>query len=158
MQYAKFVGTVGPGNSIGPDPRPNNPGVVLNVFDGDQNIGSVLVPLEHGIDLGNGYHVGVGRYVLYSGIQYRHDPGIPLVGIGAFVLLTGLCMSFYFLPARLYVRVDGGPASWNVGIAATTVKGYDIYEEQFVALVHDLERIETRPSPPRPLATAGSFA
>jgi cytochrome c biogenesis protein len=144
VQYAKFVGTIGPGNTIGADPRPNNPGVLLNVFDGNQNIGSVLVPLERGIDLGSGYRVSVGRYILYSGIQYRHDPGIPFVGLGAFVLLTGLCMSFYFLPARLYVQVtraNAQPAkddAWDVGIAATTVKGYDIYEEQFAALVRDL--------------------
>lgn len=156
LQYAKFVGTIGPGGSIGPDPRPNSPGVLLNVFDGAQNIGSVLVPLERGIDLGNGYRVEAGRYVLYSGIQYRHDPGIPFVGVGAFVLLAGLCISFYFLPARLYVRVDGGERAWNVGIAATTVKGYDIYEEQFAGLVRDLEKID--PPQPKPLATASSFA
>jgi cytochrome c biogenesis protein len=159
IQYAKFVGTIGPGNTVGADPRPNDPGVLLNVFDGAQNIGSVLVPLERGIDLGNGYRVDVGRYVLYSGIQYRHDPGIPLVGLGAFVLLAGLCISFYFLPARLYVRVDGAGSEWNVGVAATTVKGYDIYEEQFEALVRDLERLgERAPEPSRPLAPAGSFA
>ncbi len=152
LQYAKFVGTIGPGSSIGPDPRPNNPGVLLDVFDGAQGIGRVLVPLERGIDLGNGYRVDVGRYVLYSGIQYRHDPGIPFVGIGAFVLLTGLCMSFYFLPARLYVRVDGGERSWNVGIAATTVKGYDIYEDQFAALVRDLEQLD----PPQAKPALGS--
>ncbi len=145
VQYAKFVGTIGAGNTIGADPRPNNPGVLLNVFDGNQNIGSVLVPLERGIDLGNGYRVDAGRYVLYSGIQYRHDPGIPLVGIGAFVLLAGLCISFYFLPARLYVRVDQAGDAWNVGVAATTVKGYDIYEEQFEALVRDLERVDAAP-------------
>jgi len=156
LQYAKFVGTIGPGSSIGADPRPNNPGVLLNVFDGAQNIGSVLVPLERGIDIGNGYRVEAGRYVLYSGIQYRHDPGIPFVGVGAFVLLAGLCISFYFLPARLYVRVDGAERSWRIGMAATTVKGYDIYEEQFAALVRDFEKIE--PPYPRPLATAGSFA
>ncbi len=141
VQYAKFVGTIGPGNTIGADPRPNDPGVLLNVFDGNQSIGSVLVPLERGIDLGSGYHVAVGRYVLYSGIQYRHDPGIPFVGLGAFVLLTGLCMSFYFLPARLYVQVTQAAAgAWNVGLAATTVKGYEIYEEQFAALVRDFAR------------------
>ena len=148
VQYAKFVGTIGAGNTVGADPRPNDPGVLLNVFDGNQNIGSVLVPLERGIDLGNGYRVDVGRYVLYSGIQYRHDPGIPLVGIGAFVLLAGLCISFYFLPARLYVRVDGAANDWTVGVAATTVKGYDIYEEQFEALVRDLERVDA-PAPKR---------
>lgn len=138
LQYAKFVGTIGPGNTIGADPRPNAPGVLLNVFDGAQNIGSVLVPLERSIDLGNGYRVAAGRYTLYSGIQYRHDPGIPFVGIGAFVLLAGLCISFYLLPARLYVRVDGSERSWQIGMAATTVKGYDIYEEQFAALVRDM--------------------
>ena len=157
LQYAKFVGTIGPGSTIGADPRPNAPGVLLNVFDGAQNIGSVLVPLERGIDLGGGYRARAGRYVLYSGIQYRHDPGIPLVGVGAFVLLTGLCMSFYFLPARLYVRVDSDANASRVGIAATTVKGYDIYEEQFEALVRELERVE----PPavahaRPFATQGA--
>ncbi len=156
VQYAKFVGTIGPNQTVGSDPRPNNPGVLLSVFDGAQSIGSVLVPLEGGIDLGNGYHLGVGRYTLYSGIQYRHDPGIPLVGVGAFVLLAGLCISFYFLPARFYVRVDGAERAWNVGIAATTVKGYDIYEEQFDALVRDLERNETTPLPP--LKPAGAFA
>ncbi len=157
IQYAKFVGTIGPNQTVGADPRPNNPGVLLSVFDGAQNIGSVLVPLEGGIDLGNGYKLGVGRYTLYSGIQYRHDPGIPLVGVGAFVLLAGLCVSFYFLPARFYVRVDGAERTWNVGIAATTVKGYDIYEEQFDALVRDLERSETPPPLP-PLKPAGAFA
>ena len=156
LQYTRFVGTIGPGNTIGADPRPNNPGVLLSVFDGSQNIGGVLVPLERGIDLGNGYRVQAGRYVLYSGIQYRHDPGIPFVGVGAFVLLGGLCISFYFLPARLYVRIDGSERAWNVGIAATTVKGYDIYEEQFAALVWDLERVE--PPASHPLAVAESFA
>jgi cytochrome c biogenesis protein len=143
IQYSRFVGTIGPGNTIGADPRPNNPGVLLSIFDGDQNIGSVLVPLEHGIDLGGGYGINVGKYVLYSGLQYRHDPGIPFVGLGAFVLLAGLCISFYLLPARLYVRIDGAGEKWNVGMAATTVKGYDIYEEQFAELVHSLQPAAT---------------
>ncbi|HMD02760.1 MAG TPA: cytochrome c biogenesis protein ResB, partial [Candidatus Baltobacteraceae bacterium] len=46
VQYARFVGTIGPGNSIGADPRPHDPGVVLDIFDGDQSLGQVLVPLE----------------------------------------------------------------------------------------------------------------
>jgi len=145
VQYDRFVGTIGPGNTIGADPRPNNPGIVLNVFDGDQNIGGVLVPLGGDVDLGGGYRVAVGRYVLYSGIQYRHDPGIPFVAAGAFVLLAGLCLSFYFLPARLYVCLDGTGGVWRLGIAATTVKGYDIYEEQFAALVEGLERMTQAP-------------
>ncbi len=154
LQYTKFIGTIGPGGSIGADPRPNNPGVVLDVFDDDQNVGSVLIAMGRGISLGSGYRLEVGRYVPYSGIQYRHDPGIPFVLAGAFVLLTGLCMSFYFLPARVYVRVDGAAQRWNVGIAATTVKGFEIYEEQFAALVREFEAVATKPAPVAAAAAA----
>ena len=79
--------------------------------------------------------------MLYTGFQYRYDPGIPLVGIGAFVLLAGLIISFYFLPARLYVRVDpAGAGRSRVGMAATTVKGYDIFANEFERLVEALGR------------------
>ena len=81
--------------------------------------------------------------MLYSGFQYRHDPGVPLVGIGAFVLLAGLIISFYFLPARLYVRVDDlGSDRCRVGVAATTVKGYDVFANEFARLMVRLERVD----------------
>jgi len=110
------------------------------------------------VDLGNGWRVVPERYVLYSGFQYRYDPGIPLVGIGALVLLTGLIISFYFLPARLYVRVDEDErGTATVGIAATTVKGYDIFETQFQELLADLERTLEPPGPSPRLTTAEAF-
>jgi hypothetical protein len=84
------------------------------------------------------------RYVIYSGFQYRYDPGVALVGIGAFVLLAGLIISFYFLPARLYVRVDEtAPGRCRVGAAATTVKGYDVFANEFGRVIASLSsRIE----------------
>jgi cytochrome c biogenesis protein len=139
IRYTKFVGTIDRRTGgAGPDPRPNDPGVVLEFYTGDRLAGSAIVPIGATIDLGGGYRVSPSRYVLYSGIQYRHDPGIPLVGLGAAVLLTGLIISFYFVPARLYVRLDGAGRAWNVGLAATTVKGYDVFEDQFNALVASL--------------------
>jgi cytochrome c biogenesis protein len=155
IRYRQFVGTIdrrtgAPSN----DPRPNDPGVVVDVFDGDQLLGSVLIPLGQSLDLGAGYRVEPTRFTLYSGLQYRYDPGIPLVGIGAFVLFAGLCISFYLLPARLFVRIDPAlgehPAAarrWAVGLAATTVKGFDIFEERFRALVQALERDATGDTP-----------
>ena len=77
----------------------------MQAFDGDRPAGTALIPLGTPVDLGAGYRLDAARYVLYSGFQYRYDPGIPIVGIGAFVLLAGLCISLYFLPARLFVLV-----------------------------------------------------
>jgi hypothetical protein len=141
IQYRSFVGTIDRRtNAAGPDPRPNDPGVVLAAFDGNNRLGDVLVPLGTPLDLGAGYALTPQRYTLYSGFQYRYDPGIPLVLVGSMVLVLGLCISFYFLPARLYVVVTGAADAWNVGIAATTVKGYDIFEDRFRDIVEALRR------------------
>ena len=137
VTYGRFVPTVDRQSGMpAADPRVNNPGVVLSVAQAGNAVGDALVPLRTWVDLGDGWRVTPDRYVLYSGFQYRYDPGIPLVGIGAFVLLAGLIVSFYFLPARLYVRIDptaGGRS--RVGLAATTVKGYDVFENEFGRLV-----------------------
>lgn len=135
--YERFVPTVDRQTGMpSADPRVNDPAVILGVVQNGTPIGEALVPLHTWIDVGNGWRVIPQRYLLYSGFQYRYDPGVALVGIGAFVLLTGLIVSFYFLPARLFVRVDPGAAGrCRVGIAATTVKGYDVFENEFARLV-----------------------
>lgn len=141
IQYSQFVGTIDRQTGIpSADPRTNNPGVVLNAFDAGQPSGATLAPLGKRVDLGSGYSLVPQKYVMYSGLQYRYDPGIPLVGIGAFILLAGLCISFYLLPARLYVKVDAcANGACSVGVAASTVKGYDIFEQQFNALITELK-------------------
>lgn len=154
IQYTQFVGTIDRASGRpAPDPRPNDPGVVVQAFDGDRAIGSALIPLGKSLDLGAGYRLEAARYVLYSGFQYRYDPGMLVVGIGAFVLLAGLCISFYFLPARLFVLVNpAAGGGTEVGLAATTVKGYDVFEDRFREIVETLRRTESAPAAvdPRP--------
>lgn len=156
--YERFVPTVDRSSGMpAADPRVNDPAVILSVAQGGETAGSALVPLRTWIDLGNGWRVTPQRYVLYSGFQYRYDPGIPLVGIGALVLLAGLIISFYFLPARLYVRVDAAENGCTVGLAATTVKGYEIFAGQFEALLRDLESAMEPPGPNPHLRTAEAY-
>jgi cytochrome c biogenesis protein len=140
--YERFAPTVDKQSGMPTaDPRVNNPAVVLAVSQAGNALGEGLVPLGTPIDLGDGWRAIPWRYVLYSGFQYRNDPGVPLVGIGAFVLLAGLVISFYFLPARLYVRVDElAPQRSRVGAAATTVKGYDVFASEFARLAATLRR------------------
>ena len=155
VEYTRFVGTIGADGVPGKDPRPNNPGVViLSIFDGDTHAGDVLVPFGRTVDLGGGFALTPASTQFYSGFQYRYDPGIPLVGIGAFVLLAGLCIAFYLLPARLYARIDGAGQAWTLSLAATTVKGYTIFEEQFGDLVKALGDIEPPHSSSTPRVTA----
>jgi len=141
LLYERFVPTVDKQSGMPTaDPRVNDPAVALAVSDAGNPLGDALVPLHSWIDLGNGWRLKPQRYVTYSGFQYRYDPGVVLVGIGAFVLLAGLVISFYFLPARLYVRVDEiAPQRCRVGAAATTVKGYDVFANEFGRVIAALE-------------------
>jgi cytochrome c biogenesis protein len=135
--YERFIPTVDKLSGLpSADPRVNDPGVVVNVTEAGSSLGEALLPLHGWADLGDGWRMQPRRYTLYSGIAYRYDPGIPLVGIGAFILLAGLIVSLYLLPARLYVRVaPAGEGRASVGVAATTVKGYDVFENEFERLV-----------------------
>lgn len=135
--YERFVPTVDRRTRMpSSDPRVTDPGVVLALQDAGATVGEVLAPLRAPIDLGNGWRVEPQREIIYSGFQYRYDPGVPLVAAGAVLLLAGLVISFYFLPARLHVHVDdAGDGRSTVGLAATTVKGYDIFETEFHELV-----------------------
>ena len=142
LLYERFAPTVDKQSGAPTaDPRVNDPAVVLAISQAGSPLGEALVPVGASIDLGDGWRAIPKRYVLYSGFQYRYDPGVPLVGIGAFVLLAGLIISFYFLPARLYVRVDEvAPQRSRVGAAATTVKGYDVFSSEFARLAATLRR------------------
>lgn len=144
LLYERFVPTVDKQSGMPTaDPRVNDPAAVLAVSDAGNPSGDALVPLRSWVDLGDGWRLKPQRYVIYSGFQYRYDPGVTLVGIGAFVLLAGLIISFYFLPARLYVRVDEiAPQRCRVGAAATTVKGYDVFANEFARVMKSL-----RPEP-----------
>ena len=139
VTYDRFVPTVDRQSGMpSADPRVNDPSVIMTVSESGVQGGSAIVPLHSWVDLGGGWKIVPNTYLLYSGFQYRYDPGVPLVGIGALVLVAGLLISFYFLPARLYTRIDPAPdGRWTVGMAATTVKGYDMFETQFGGLVSE---------------------
>ncbi len=144
--YERFIPTLDPRTHLpSPDPRVTDPAVLLAVTESGIPTGETLLPLRTSLDLGDGWRIVPEHDVIYSGFQYRYDPGVPLVATGAVLLLIGLVISFYFLPARLHVRVDdAGNGTSSVGVAATTVKGYDVFEEAFRDLVAQLKRIDQR--------------
>lgn len=141
VTYQQFVPTVDARtHAPSPDPRINDPGVVLGVAENGNALGETLLPLGAPLDLGGGWRIVPQRWISYSGFQYRNDPGVPLVAAGAALLLAGLVISFYFLPARIHVCVEPAAGGTSVvGLAATTVKGYDVFETEFRELVTQLE-------------------
>ncbi len=104
LLYDRFVPTVDKQSGMpAADPRVNDPAVILSVQQSGETAGSALVPLHTSIDLGNGWRVTPERYILYSGFQYRYDPGIPL-GRNRCARLARRTYYVVLLPARASLR------------------------------------------------------
>jgi len=57
----------------------------------------------------DGTLLSLGPLTIFSGIQYRHDPGYPLVILGFGMALLGLAMTSYIGYRRLRVVLSPGP-------------------------------------------------
>ena len=141
MLYERFVPTFDRQSGLpAADPRVNDPAAILAVAqDGEPARRSAGAAADVDRPRRRLARDAAALRARTAAFSIGTIPGIPLVGIGAFVLLTGLIVSFYFLPARLYVRVDEtAPQRCRVGVAATTVKGYDVFENEFARLVRSV--------------------
>ena len=91
--YERFVPTVdkqsGPAGAR--SARHRSGGRFLRSSMPEIRLGSAVVPLKTWVDLGSGWRIIPQQYVLYSGLQYRYDPGVPLVAIGALHLAGRAC-------------------------------------------------------------------
>jgi len=99
----------------------------------------ILLPVGASFDAGDGYTVKALPPVAWSGLTYRYDPGESWVGAGALILSAGFVMALFFMPVKLYARVRRGERGTLVDIAATTTKGNAMYEDDFAAMVKDLQ-------------------
>ncbi|MBC5823576.1 MAG: cytochrome c biogenesis protein ResB [Candidatus Eremiobacteraeota bacterium] len=98
----------------------------------------ILLPIGRSVDAGDGYVVSALPPLAWSGLTYRYDPGELWVGAGALILVGGFIMALFFVPVKLYARVQATAGGATLDLAATTTKGNAIYEEDFGALVNGL--------------------
>jgi cytochrome c biogenesis protein len=42
----------------------------------------------------------------YTGLKVNRDPGVPIVGAGAFLLVAGFLLTFFSSHRQVFVRVD----------------------------------------------------
>ncbi len=57
----------------------------------------------------------------FTGLIVARDPGIPLVWLGAMLLVVGVCLVFFFPNRRVWARVrPTGPASSEIVVGATS--------------------------------------
>jgi cytochrome c biogenesis protein len=68
------------------------------------------------------FSIGQTGTAYYTGLQVNHDPGIYLVGAGAFLLVVGFLWVFFYDYRQIWVRLETGDAQTKLSVAGRSNK------------------------------------
>ena len=164
-----------PGMDFCNDPRLSRPVLVVLAYQGDlqadraQSVFSLdhsrlrplgdrplLLPPGRSGRLANGMVVSFTDLKQYSVLTLARDPGVPVVAVGAALLLCGLIPSLYVTRRRVWVRaVPAGPGTTRVELAGLALQGKPAFEGELARLAAQVERGSggLKPSPPEDRGT-----
>ena len=72
-----------------------------------------------------------------TGLQVTKDPGVWVVWLGCFLLVTGIFVSFFLSHRRIWVRIGGG----RIVVAGSTSKNQAVFRTSFDDLIEKLKKI-----------------
>jgi cytochrome c biogenesis protein len=138
-------------------PRPNHPVIVYQTFTGDLGLDvpqsvysldvSKMTPGSNGVlpagdtaDLGEGIEVSFGPLKQYSVFQVATNPGAVILLIAAIAILVALMPALYSSRRRVWVRAAPEEGRARLEIAGHALQRKAAFEEEFKALVRDLDR------------------
>jgi cytochrome c biogenesis protein len=180
LELTMFTGLVTAPNCPGGapfcnDPRLVRPVLVLLPYQGDlqaDRVQSVFTldrtmleplgdrPLLLGLGqsgrLPNGMEVSFVDLKQYSVLTLARDPGVPIVGVAAALLLAGLIPSLYVTRRRVWVRaVEAGPGRTRVELAGLALQGKAAFEAELARLAQQVAGGSggLTPSPPEDRGT-----
>jgi cytochrome c biogenesis protein len=101
--------------------------------------------------LANGMVVSFTGLKQYSVFTLARDPGVPVVAVGAALLLLGLVPSLYVTRRRVWVRATpAGPGTTRVELAGLALQGKPAFEAELARLAQQVERGTLGIVPDRP--------
>jgi cytochrome c biogenesis protein len=101
----------------------------------------VLLGPGQSAKLANGMVVSFTDLKQYSVFTLARDPGVPVVAVGAALLLCGLVPSLYVTRRRVWVRAaPAGPGTTRVELAGLALQGKAAFEGELARLAQQVER------------------
>ena len=102
------------------------------------------MPLGGSANLGDGITIAFPDLKHYSVFQVTSDPGIPLMLCAAILILVGLLPALYSSRRRVWVRALPDASGSRVEVAGQAFQRKGAFEEEFKAIVRNLDRDVTR--------------
>lgn len=98
------------------------------------------VPAGGTTDLADGITVSFPEVKQYSVFQIASDPGTPMILTAAILILVGLIPALYSSRRRVWVRASPDAEGARVEVAGQALQRKAAFEEEFKALVRNLDR------------------
>ena len=98
------------------------------------------VPVGGTTELADGITVSFPEVKQYSVFQIASDPGTPMILAAAILILVGLIPALYSSRRRVWVRASPDAAGARVEVAGQALQRKAAFEEEFKALVRNLDR------------------
>jgi len=147
------------------DPRLVRPVLVVLAFQGDlqasraQSVFSLdhdrlrplggrplVLRLGQSGELPNGLEVTFTGLKQYSVLTLASDPGVPIVGLGAALVLLGLIPSLYVTRRRVWVHATPTPGGSRVELAGLALQGKAAFAGELARLASEVERGTLNPA------------
>jgi cytochrome c biogenesis protein len=90
--------------------------------------------------LANGLEVSFSALKQYSVLTLARDPGVPIVGVAAALLLLGLVLSLYITRRRVWVRASPSAGGATVEVAGLALQGKAAFVGELAGLAEEIER------------------
>jgi cytochrome c biogenesis protein len=101
-------------------------------------------------ELPDGTEVTFADLKQYSVLTLARDPGVPVVALGAALILLGLVPSLYVTRRRVWVRATPTPGGSRVELAGLALQGKAAFAGELARLAAEVERGTLKPAPHRP--------
>ncbi|MGH2784063.1 MAG: cytochrome c biogenesis protein ResB, partial [Actinomycetota bacterium] len=98
------------------------------------------------VDLADGITISFPEVKQYSVFQIASDPGTPMILAAAILILVGLIPALYSSRRRVWVRASPDASGARVEVAGQAFQRKAAFEEEFKALVRNLDRDLARSS------------
>lgn len=117
--------------------NPNNPAVLLELYEGDvlrdRTWSFLNFPDFHGSSQSD-YSLkflSIEPAKYYTELQISRDPGLPVIWIGCLIMMAGLFLSFYTSHKRVWVRLSADSGGTIVEMGGKSYKDRSGFEREY---------------------------
>ena len=86
------------------------------------------------------FSLAVMQTKYYTGLQVTHDPGVPTVVTGSFLLVLGFIAVFFYAHRQFWIRIDSQGSNTRICIAGKTNKDPVGMEREMTGLIEEIQK------------------